>query len=187
MFLLEFSLFFTLFYSTLFSFVAPLDCFSLSFKNSSCGFLFPCVCVCVCVCVFAIFLSCRFWHNLFSIIFVDYRAPPLSLSLWLLNFGSFALISDKSKLWTYSEFNHHQGVPTAWILLTLSFAIRPHRLSLLVSPVDGIQCLHSAGECKSLLVGQKLVCPSVKVQMRTSLMSSSFSNGVQHILLVLIG
>ena len=51
----------------------------------------------------------------------------------------------------YSEpYHHHQVMLVAQIPLTLSQ--HPTLPSLLIGPLDGIQCPHTADECKSLLV-----------------------------------
>ena len=67
-------------------------------------------------------------------------------------------------------YHYRQGVPTARITLI----IRPYWLSLLVSPLHGIQCLHRADECKLFAGHPTLVFPCAGLHWGTSLMNSSF-------------
>ena len=50
--------------------------------------------------------------------------------------------------------HHHQGALMLQITWSLSLAVRHYHPSLLVSPLNSIQCPHRADECKFLRVGQ---------------------------------
>ena len=83
-----------------------------------------------------------------------------------------------------NNYISHQGVPAAWIPLIPSLASSPYQLSLLVSPLDSIQCLHRADECKFLLVGITLMFQCIEIQRRIYLINSSLL--LQGVMLVLL-
>ena len=67
--------------------------------------------------------------------------------------------------------NHHQSMQT--VSLTFSLVIHPYHPSLLVSPLDSIQYLHRADECKVFAGHVRLVCPWVGIHWRMLLISLS--------------
>ena len=77
----------------------------------------------------------------------------------------FIFFLDKCMFAFFFLSNYHQVVPTAQIPLTFSLTIHPNWPSFLVGPLDSIQCLHRADECKFFASWPTLVHPYVVVNI----------------------